>query len=114
MANTERLNALRKVTHAREEVGRIRTRVDLTEAQESLVEDTYSALLEAEGTLLHEFLKDEIDTLKSRADALAKLAGRLQRSTDSLKKLGATVKTVANVIGVLAEIIAKAASVGLL
>lgn len=33
---------------------------------------------------------------------------------DSLKQLGATEKTIANVIGVLAEIIAQAASVGLL
>lgn len=114
MANTERLNALRKVTLAREEVGKTRTNPDLTDTQRNLVNDTYTALLDTESTLLHEVLQDEIVALTSHADALAKLASRLQRSTESLKKLGATVKTIANVIGVLAEIIAKAVSVGLL
>jgi len=114
MANTERLNALRKVTLAREEVGQNRTNPDLTDTQRNLVNDTYTALLDTESTLLHEVLQEKIAALENQADALAKLASRLQRSTESLKQLGATVKTVANVIGILAEIIAKAASVGLL
>jgi Mg2+ and Co2+ transporter CorA len=114
MANTERLNALRKVTLAREEIGEARTNPDLSQPQRSLLNDTYNKLLDTESTLLHDVLQDEIQTLESHADELGKLASRLQRSTESLKKLGDTVKTVSKVIGVLAEIIAKAASVGLL
>lgn len=114
MANTERLNALRKVALAREEAGKARIDSGLTDTQRALLNDTYDALLDAESTLLHEVLQDEIEKLEEQAEVLAKLASRLQRSSDALKQIGATVKTVAKVLGVLAEIIAKAATVGLL
>ena len=112
MANTERLNALRKVALAREEAGKARIDSGLTDTQRALLNDTYDALLDAESTLLHEVLQDEIEKLEEQAEVLAKLASRLQRSSDALKQIGATVKTVANVLGVLAEIVAKAVTVG--
>lgn len=114
MANTERMNALKQVAEARKATGEARQVSNLTPKQIQLLDDVYRELMDTEDTLVHEDIQDSIATLNEHSKALGDLTTRLKRSTEKLKKLSNTINTVAKVIGVLADIIAKAASVGLL
>jgi cell division septum initiation protein DivIVA len=114
MANTERLNALQMVTEARREVGEARSESDLTATQQQLLDDVYDELVDLEDALIHEDIKASIKKLEKGAEALTDLTGRMKRSVQSVKSLAKKVETATKAVAVLAEIVAKAVSAGLL
>ena len=107
-------NTREKVKIARERVGELRDTTDLTPAQMNLVDSIYILLLDLEDRLVLENLKKNIKQLQAKSAKLAEITTKMKKSIAKLKKVAKVVNDAAKAVGVLADILAKASSAGIL
>src|SRR5262245_4275080 len=112
--DTARLEAREKVVAARQALGEARRQPGLTPEQQDVLDRGYQELVDAEDTLAFEDLSGRVGALESAAASLGEVAKKIQKSIAGLKKVAEVVNTAAKVLGVLADIAAKAASSGIL
>lgn len=110
----ERRNAVDKVVAARKALGQARRQPDLTPAQRDLLDTSYQELVDAEDMLALEGLKARVGALEAAATDLRAIARRMERSVARLRAVAKAVDGAAKALGVLADVVAKAASSGLL
>ncbi len=102
------------VQEAREAVGKLRDADDLTSKQMNLLDTTYVALGNADDLLAVDELGASVKKLQAHAEKLATVNANLKKSVEKLKKVAKYVDKAAKAIGVLADVLAKASSVGIL
>lgn len=112
--NAERRDTREKVVAARKTLGQARRQPGLTPAQQDLLDTSYQELVDIEDMLALEGLKKRVGALESAAADLGEIAKRMRRSVARLKAVARVVDGAARALGALADVVAKAASSGLL
>lgn len=113
MANTERFNTLQKVVIARKAVNRLRETSNLAPEEQNLVDTSYAALLDVEDLLILEDIKDSVKDMQSNSKKLGALTRDFEKSAARLKKVAKFISDAAKALGVLADIVSKAAAAGI-
>src|ERR1035438_10167349 len=114
MANTERLNALQKVRTARNAVQEARAQSNLPAQAQVALTELFTALDNLEDTLILEELQGKIQQIKQDSQDLAQQAAKIKAVSAKLAKEMALVAEAAKAVDGLAQILATAASSGLL
>ncbi|MSU33757.1 MAG: hypothetical protein EXS36_01320 [Pedosphaera sp.] len=113
MANTERFNTLQKVVIARKAVNKLRDTSTLTSDERDLVNTTYAALIDVEDLLILEDIRESIKDMEANSKKLGALTKDFNKSAARLKKVAKFIGDAAKALGVLADIVSKAAAAGI-
>jgi vacuolar-type H+-ATPase subunit I/STV1 len=113
MANTERFNTLQKVVIARKAANKLRDISNLTSDERNLVDSAYAALIDVEDLLILEDIKDSVKDMESNSKKLGALTKEFEKSAARLKKVAKFIGDAAKALGVLADIVSKAAAAGI-
>lgn len=112
--NTESMNTLKQV---REAVNIFQIELNdptYTKDERNFLGSILISLNQAEDIIINTMLMEMVDLINSTNNDLKKLIADMEKSSVRIAQFSDTVKKVSNVIGVLAEITAKAISVGIL
>ena len=112
--NTEIMNALMMVREAEKRVDEARQDPDLTEKQRNNLQSIYALLLDIDDQLVLQDIQQGIDKLKQDSSKLETLANKIPQDVERWKKIAEAVHKAAKGVGTLADILAKAATAGLL
>jgi archaellum component FlaC len=112
--NTEIMNALMMVREAEKRVDEARQAPDLTEKQRNNLQSIYALLLDIDDQLVLQDIQQGIDKLKQDSNKLETLANKIAQDVERWRKIADAVHKAAKGVGTLADILAKAASAGLL
>src|SRR4051812_30086960 len=111
--NTEAIKTLKQVREVISQMQLLLNDKSLNEDERRLTEQIISNLLEVEDVIIMETLQAMVDKLNVSNTKLQELNCQMEESTIKMAKLSETVKKVSDVIGVLAEITAKAITAGI-
>jgi hypothetical protein len=114
MANTERLAALQKVRIARNAVQATRNALGLAPEDQTALTRLFFDLDDLEDSLILEEISEKIDSLATDAKDLAKVASEIKDAHAALAKEAALVEDAAKAVNGLVQVVAAAASAGLL
>ena len=112
--NTEAMNTLKQV---REAVNIFQIELNdptYTDDERNFLGSVLISLNRAEDIIINTMLMEMVDLINSTNNDLKLLIRDMEKSSVRIARFSDTVKKVSNVIGVLAEITAKAISVGIL
>jgi hypothetical protein len=114
MADTERLAALQKVRTARNAVQAARATAGLSTDEQSALTKLYFDLDDLEDSLILEALSNRIDAMGADAKDLASVAAKVKEASGALDREMTLVEDAAKAIQGLVQVVAAAASAGLL
>lgn len=114
MANTERLVVLQKLREAKKAADEARTTPKLTPKQRKMLADLYVDLDSQEDTLIMEAIDENIAALREAGTRLEAVAQKIALESAKLQKVADVVDKAAKAIKILADIAAKAGSLGVL
>jgi len=114
MANTERLAVLAKVRLAKQEANTRREDNSLSDRDRGLLEQAYTLLDEVEDDLILQEIGDRIDELKAASAALGKVTAKMGTNVKEIQKVVDLVGDAAQALKALANIVAAAATAGIL
>ena len=112
--NTEALNTLKQI---REGINVLQTELNdptLTPQEKGLLADTIINLNRMDDIIINNILHDLITKINSSNAELKNLISRMEASSEKIAQFSNTIKRISDAVGVLAEITAKAISVGIL
>ena len=112
--NTETLNALKQVKVLIGQLQDALKDTTLTPQERSLIRQAINDQMDLQDTLIEESMQAMVDKINAANADLETLTAKMEQTSEKLGKLAATIKKVSDVVGVLAEITAKAMSAGLL
>jgi len=113
MANTERFNTLQKVVIARKAANELRDVSTLTSDERNLVDTAYAVLIDVEDLLILEDIKESVKDMELNSKKLGALTQEFEESAARLKKIAKFISDAAKALGVLADIVSKAAAAGI-
>lgn len=115
--NTETLNALKQVSLQIKELqavlGDNTLQPALTPQENLLIQQAVNDQMDLQDTLIHLSLQAMVDKINSANQDLQGVITKMQQTSARLGQLATSIKKVSDVVGILAEITAKALSAGL-
>lgn len=108
--NSERVFTLREVRNARRALDRALDRMSDDDPNRDNVQDVVDALEDAEDLLFLQSLTKKLKELGEASKKLAKVNTKIKQDTKALESAVGKVKTAAKAIGILAEVMSKAAA----
>lgn len=112
--NTESINTLKMIREAIDQVQQEMNATGTTRAEKKMLGNILIELNNADNIIINESMMKMVNQLNSTNAQLETLITNMEKSSDKIAKLAKTVKKISKVIGVLADITAKAISVGIL
>ena len=114
MANTEIMATLQKVRLAKRAVENARNAQNLSQQQSDILDSAFVTLDEVENKLILQDIGQWVAVIEADGNKLAGLATQMQAAIASLQSVAHLVQGAATAIGVLATIIAKGMTSGLI
>ena len=114
MANTERLAALAKVRTARNAIQDVLAAENVSAADRTSLQGIVFDLNELEDLLILADISEKVDALRTDSDDLGKTVAAMTAAGDKVAKAVALVDVAAKALGGLADVVAMAASHGLI
>ncbi|MGO9137257.1 MAG: hypothetical protein ACLP9S_04650 [Syntrophales bacterium] len=111
--NTEIMNTLELVRNAEKLVDKARQNPDLTDNQRNILNTLYALLLDIDDRLVLEDITSSLERLQDDSNNLQTISDQIKVEISNLQNVAAVVDKVANAVGTLADIFAKAASAGI-
>ena len=112
--NTEALNTIKQI---REGINLLQIELNdpaLTLQEKGLLADAVINLNRMDDIIINNILHDMIDKINSSNAELIALISRMEAASEKIAQFSETIKKISKTVGVLAEITAKAISVGIL
>ena len=112
--NTEAMNTLKQVRVVISILQKEISDPTYTKNEKILIGNVLVNLNKLEDIVINSILQEMVDKINSANAELKKLISDMEESTERIAKFSKTVGKISNVVGVLADITAKAISVGIL
>lgn len=112
--NTEKLNAIKEIKAAKNELQDKASELDAGSAERSKIETAIGQLEGVIWDLVNEELKDIVDQLKNESESLKTLAGQIKQAHEDLEEFGEKVEKVAKIISGLVEMVEAGIKAGII
>ncbi|MBO0949201.1 hypothetical protein [Fibrella forsythiae] len=111
--NGEKIETLKQLLPAKDELIELRSREDLPKGQRKLLDKALMHLNKIERTILIEIGNQLICNLTEDADKLKQLINEIEQKSDALKTTSKTISQAVSIVEALIKVVSTATSVGL-